>query len=372
MRITKRAASALERGYLWDDAVPGLGLFSRGRGKAWILRYRDAEGKRRQITLGHWPAISIDDARALARRRAGEAAHGRDPLAELRSATVADLLNHYEKHHRTRVHGRAPRDDGDTARRLDLLRERWGPLRAGEIRYTHVAELLASQSAAPYAQNRTRALIRSVWNRGRVWGLVPATQPNPVQGTTANPERPRTRRALSPAELSRIIDATRSIGTRAAAAIALVVYTGARPRELLRLRWEDTDLAATTITLRGRKAGDDLVLPLPADAVILLFDLERKRAGPWVFPGRQGKPWSRWALRKAWAAVSKAADLPEGTRLYDVRGAVATMIERELGLKAAQMHLGHTDSRTTLRYVRPGDSVRRDSAAAIGRALKQR
>jgi hypothetical protein len=74
---------------LWDNAVTGLGLRVRTTGwTAWVFVYRPRGAGRkepaRRVTLGSWPTLSIDAARAAARAKAGEVALGSDPAAALR------------------------------------------------------------------------------------------------------------------------------------------------------------------------------------------------------------------------------------------------------------------------------------------------
>lgn len=377
--LTKRAVGKFAKegpdGFRWDAEVRGLAARRQSGTTTWVVRYQVA-GKPRQITLGRWPDIDVDSARTLAKRRIGEVAHDRDPLAELRSISVAKLLDHFETHHRTRVHGDKPRDDRNTAARLDLLRERWGTRKAGAIRYTDVAELLATVRG-PYAQNRLRALVRSVWNRGRAWGLIPATVANPAEGTIANPERARSVRALTPAQQGAVLvaayDYQVKVSLSAGAAIALIVFTGCRPSEALTLRRIDVDLEAGTLRFANRKAGDELVVPSP-EATFLLKHVLAQHESPWCFPSKSGRPLVD--LRKPWASVLAAAKLPAGTRVRDLRAAVASNIAATAGLRAAQQVLGHADSRTTLNYTRPGDDERREGLrahiAAIGEALAKR
>jgi integrase len=57
----------------------------------------------------------------------------------------------------------------------------------------------------------------------------------------------------------------------------------------------------------------------------------------------------------------KDAGLPKGTRIHDLRSAVATAVAERAGVKVAQRLLGHHDARTTLRYIR--SSVESERAA---------
>jgi len=63
----------------WDTQLLGFGcrVFQSGE-KTFVYRYR-VNGKRKYITLGRFPDITVDQARKGAKRRAGEVAKGTDP-----------------------------------------------------------------------------------------------------------------------------------------------------------------------------------------------------------------------------------------------------------------------------------------------------
>src|SRR5689334_3464433 len=84
-KITKRAVDALQAGqFLADEALKGFVARRLDSGKVtYGFRYRDrTTRKQRWIALGMHGAITADEARALAKKRAGEVADSRDPVAE--------------------------------------------------------------------------------------------------------------------------------------------------------------------------------------------------------------------------------------------------------------------------------------------------
>ncbi len=67
----------------YDDKVPGFGVRITARGsRAFVLNYRNLEGRERRYTIGSYPAWSVE----AARKRAGEIkrqiARGDDPQGE--------------------------------------------------------------------------------------------------------------------------------------------------------------------------------------------------------------------------------------------------------------------------------------------------
>ena len=77
-RLPKRPAKMLD---MLDTKVPGLSLrFMPSGVRSWSFRYRRPQrGTKARLTLGRYPAVSLDDARSLAADAAALVQLGRDP-----------------------------------------------------------------------------------------------------------------------------------------------------------------------------------------------------------------------------------------------------------------------------------------------------
>src|SRR5215207_9012339 len=104
-KLTKRTIDAARPklsgdAFLWDSELPGFGLRIKSSGaRAFVLQYRNRNGRSRRLTLGRFGILTADQARDLARNALSEVAQGGDP-AERRAAdrdalTVADLCRRY-------------------------------------------------------------------------------------------------------------------------------------------------------------------------------------------------------------------------------------------------------------------------------------
>jgi len=83
-----------------DSIVPGLKIIKSGTNIfSFRFNYR-ISGKRRNITLGSYPAINCNQARGLAKTRAIEVATGNDPIADKQTARTAqeNTLRSYLDH----------------------------------------------------------------------------------------------------------------------------------------------------------------------------------------------------------------------------------------------------------------------------------
>src|SRR4051812_40892223 len=70
------------REIVWDTALPGFGLRITPAGhKGFVVQYR-VGGRSRQMTLGDYGVLTLDQARDRAKKVLGDVANGLDPAAD--------------------------------------------------------------------------------------------------------------------------------------------------------------------------------------------------------------------------------------------------------------------------------------------------
>jgi integrase len=145
----------------------------------------------------------------------------------------------------------------------------------------------------------------------------------------------------------------------------LLLFTGARFREILDLRWECVDFERGLLFLPDSKTGKKAVI-LNAPALAVLSALPR--IGPYVISGgNSDKP--RSDLNKPWKAVSERAGL-KGVRLHDLRHSHASVgAGAGIGLPIIGKLLGHTQASTTARYAHLDNDPLRRASERIGREI---
>jgi integrase len=151
----------------------------------------------------------------------------------------------------------------------------------------------------------------------------------------------------------------------AAAAMRLLILTGARLREILGLKWDYVDIERGLLLLPDSKTGPKaIVLNVPALAVLSALP----RVGSYVIVGADsGEP--RHDLNRPWKLISKHAGL-DGVRLHDLRHTHASFgASAGLGLPIIGKLLGHTQPSTTQRYAHLDIDPLRRASENIGSRL---
>jgi integrase len=361
----------------------GLGVRVTAAGaRAYVFRYRNADGRDRTYTIGDpkdWPlGKAIDAAKAL-RRKVDD---GKDPLAarqDQRSApTVNDLADRFEAEH---VGKKRPTTARDYKAILRLyIRPAIGNMKVSAVAYRDIERLhhrVAEQ--APYMANRVLAVCSKMFNLAILWGM---RVDSPCKGVEKQDEQ-RRQRYLSPAEIARLCEVLNDHPEKSSAnAVKLLLLTGSRRAEALSAKWDQFNLdgAIWEKPHSGTKQRRDHRLPLSAPALQLLTEMKaeadqeterRQRYGlqpvPFLFPGKEGKP--QTDLKHFWAAVCRKAGLT-GVRVHDLRHTHASILASQgFSLQLIGALLGHTQAATTYRYAHLMDDPLRAAAERAGEII---
>jgi integrase len=249
-------------------------------------------------------------------------------------------------------------------------------MRLPEIRRAHISALHGNIKA-PGAANRALSVVSAILNWASAEHDDLELPSNPAKRIRRNPER-GCERFLTSEEFARLGGTLREgrtiLDPFAVAAIRLLIFTGARLREILHAKWEHIDFERNILFLSDSKTGRKPIY-LSAPALAVLATLPRIQDNPHLIPGRKaGEP--RESLDRPWAAIRKAAGL-EGVRLHDLRHSFASVgAGASFGLPIIGKLLGHSQAATTHRYAHlDADPVRRAAetiAATIAAAMDSR
>ncbi len=286
--VAEASAPADGRVEFWDTELPGFGLrVSDGGRKSWQLMYR-IDGRKRRMTLGGYPALSLALARDAAVEALREIHKGRDPAAERASLTGGPLtFEGFAKAYIERYAKQAKKTWTADARMIeqDLL-PAWRRRPADSITRRDVIELLERvvRRGHATAANRRLALIRKMFAWGLEVDMVPAT---PVVAVRAPAREAPRERLLSEREIVALWRAWDQIGWPFGSLGKLMLLTAQRRGAVAGLQLADIGLANQVWTLPRAvtRGSDPHEVPLAPLAIEILASLPRLDS-PYVFPAR--------------------------------------------------------------------------------------
>ena len=388
-----------KQAFMWDVTAPGLGLRATPAGKPAYVFQGVYQGKDLRITIGSPAAWSIPDAQAKARELQRLIDEGKDPrdlkrdalaahaekqaAAAVQAVTVGEVWAVYlearrphwgERHHAD--HAKLVQAGGETSKRGTRGR---GVTIAGPLHQLMALALrdltapVIEAWAAREAQTRPTS-ARLAWRCLKAFLSWCAEQPEyaPVLPSTNPAKTKKAREALGKAgvkqdallkeQLPAWFAAVQQIQNPIAAAyLQVLVLTGARPGEVLGLRWEDVNTKWKGLTIRDKVEGER-VIPLTPYVSHLLHSLPRRN--DWVFPSTaRGKDTEGQTLSIPRAPHNAACAVAgiEGLTLHGLRRSFKSLTEwLEIPAGVVAQIMGHKPSATAEKHytVRPLDLLR--------------
>ena len=357
--------------------VSGFGIRITARGvRAFVMAYRNRDGRSRIITIGRYGGWSAEAARKRAKELRQAIDAGTDPLEEKQAdrtaPTVKQLADDYIKDYLPRKRPSSQYEDKQMLAKIIL--PSLGNHKVASVTYGQIDALHRAMRDRPVRANRVVALLSKMFNLAIRWQYCTT---NPVRGIERYPEEARTK-YLTPEEIARLTAALDGAKDQRSANVArLCLLTGCRVGEAVGAEWAHLDLddgrwvkpAAKT------KQGTMHTAPLSAAAVMLL---KRIRAdapagdgepdSPFVFPGRVFGTHLD-GIRRFWKAVRKDAGL-DWLRVHDLRHTYASiLVSAGASLPMIGALLGHQRPDTTQRYAHLYDDPLRKLTDQVGHVV---
>lgn len=285
-----------------DDLLTGFALRVTAAGvKSFVVEKR-IKGQVRRKTLGRYGALTAEEARKEAQKFLGQVAGGADPIAEQRATTArAVTLGEVLEAYLAARKNLKPSTVHSYRRTQREAFADWTDRPIAHISKEAVAQRHARIGARSPAQaNNAMRVLRALFN-------FAGGQYEDAQGKSLFPENPvarlshtrawyrveRRRTWIAPAHLPAWLAAVMALkqdgpdsqDAMVADLLLLLLFTGLRRTEGLRLRWEHIDLDHRTLTVLDTKNREPLTLPLSDFLTELLTARRKITAGPYVFPG---------------------------------------------------------------------------------------
>jgi integrase len=367
LNFTKRALDSLDipstgRRTYHDQKVPGLVIRVSPSGNKSYYLYRKILGHPRRIHIGHYPALTPDQARSKAVELIGKVARGEDPRESRQQAdTLNDLWNEYAA---AKAHLKRLSDQRYWYKRY--LRTAIGskPLKAliGRDIDRVSASILAEgkRSTAVHVMELFKRLIKFGVDGGLCAPLAfKVTVPRYDDRKTED---------LSPEQLSRLLAVLAEEKDRQVVDLVhLTLFTGLRKSESLGLTWADIDFERDFILLRDPKSGVATSIPMNQSARAVLKSIDR-RDSEFVFPNESGGQRHRSAFSRQLRCIRGKAGIPDDFRpLHGLRHVYASMLASsgKVDMYTLQKLLTHKSPQMTQRYAHLRDDTLRRAAAVV-------
>ena len=322
-----------------QSVVRGFGLTIAPSGaKSFFLSYTSPEdGRRKQISLGKYPATKLADARRLALEYRGRIDNGTDLAREKQQViahnieqrslgTLGDLLELYIadlEEDGKRSAKEVKRIKGKDVPSFLLLRP------AHLVSRDDILDVLAAiaQRGAKVHSDNVRAYLRAAFELGiharsmtRWRGKAPrfSIEHNPVATIKRTLSRkPKGQRALSEAEV-RELWSTNLLTPQMHLAMKFILASGQRVEEVLHATWDEFDFGKRLWTIPGErrktrgKTSEPHLVPLTGLHIQILKDIEQTTQDPrFLFPARgTGGPRRYDSLTKSVTVFVKNSGTP--------------------------------------------------------------
>jgi integrase len=339
-KISAKTVAKLKAGEIISDTeIRGFSARRWDTGAiSYSLRYRTRNGDRKRFLIGTHGNVTPDEARKIAKQRAGEVAGGLDPVAEKKIAeavagnTVSVVWEEYAKRELAKKRS-AKHQMGAFDR---LVRRRIGDRSIYELRRADMVKLLdvIEDNHGPVMADRMLSYLARAfrWQQVRDEDFISPI----ISGMSRTKGKELAReRVLTDEELGAIWKATEQ-GTFGAL-IHFLLLTAARRSEAAEMTWSELDGATWTLPASRNKTKTELVRPLSKAALGILTALPRN--GGYVF-AVGSKPMTGFTARKT--KLDSASGVT-GWTIHDLRRTARSLMSRT-GVPSdhAELCLGHT------------------------------
>ncbi len=313
----------------WDSLLPGFGLrVSETGAKTWVLMYRVGQRQRR-LTLGKYPALGLAKAREKAREALDQLDHGVDPAAHRKGLqggaadTFEDVADLFVERY-ARRHQRIPE-------RTEYLIEKhvkpeWKGRKLESVTRGDVALLVdgIAESGTPVMANRVLTVIKKLFGWAVARDLIVLS---PAAGVEAPGKETARDRVLTDTELKAVWEACEALGYPFGPLFRLLVLTGQRRGEVVRMAWSDIEDGTWTLPREITKSDRLHVVPLSGLAVETIEAVPQIEGCDLLFPSLRGtdRPLSGFSRAKRQLDTLSGVD---GWRLHDLRRCAASGLAR--------------------------------------------
>jgi integrase len=295
----------------FDAIVPGLLLrVNYGGRKTWralhYLKRMSKDGKRTtiptSITLGHYPQLTLKEARDKARQFLADPHKAR---SHAETGSFRSVAENFLKRH---VEANKLRSQDEIERCLHKYiypapttapGQRWQDRPFRELKRGAVAALLdrIEDRHGPRQADMCLAIISKLtrWFQARDNDYISPVVPGMRRSQASDRKR---KRILADEEIRALFKIAKDTPGSFGPILQLLLLTGQRREKVATMKWEDVVDGDWHIASEAREKSHAGTLPLPSPALALIEAQPRLAGNPYVFASGAGKHFNSWSQRK--------------------------------------------------------------------------
>lgn len=350
-----------KRTFYYDTVEPKLSLQITPNGsKSFYIRQR-VKGNDIRVKLGEPPLMTVEEARiaTVANRKLmndGENPHKQNTKYN-ENTTLQQLFDDFVKE-RERFIGERTMVGYKSmwnTKISKLAKRRLSDITGDDLKILHRK---ISENFGNYTGNHCLVLIKTVYNYAIKEERFDGR--NPAISVKLNKTEPRVR-YMEHAELQRFFAVLDEYDNEISRdAILMLIYTGARKRNVLEMKWADIDMEAKIWKIPQTKTAKNVTIALVEQAMEVLQRRWEQAENEWVFYSPTSKSGHVEDIKRAWASILEKAQITN-LRIHDLRHTLATyLIANGADAFIVQRALTHKSLQSTQVYVNLGVEHLRD------------
>lgn len=350
-----------KRTFYYDTVESRLSLQITPSGaKSFYIRQR-VKGADVRVKLGEPPIMKVEEARIAAVANRKMMNDGENPLVQSRKyKDEATMLEMYQDFiaDRERFIGQRTLVGYKcmwNSKLSGLNRKKISDVSGDDLKRLHHK---ITQDHGIYVGNHAMELIKAMFNHAIREEKYDGR--NPAMSVKLNKTEPRVR-YLEHSEMERFFNVLSEYDNEISRdAILMLIFTGARKRNVLEMNWKDIDLGAKVWKIPQTKTAKNVTLALVEPAMEVLRKRKEQQLNQWVFYSPTSKSGHLEDIKRAWQSVLKKAEI-NNLRIHDLRHTLATyMIANGADAFMVKRALTHKSLQSTEVYVNLGIEHLRD------------
>lgn len=309
-----------------DDDHKGLSIVVSAKSKTWVFRF-SADGKRRRMILGHYPATDLKAARKAATAAQALLDQGKSPIGNVETFGAA-----YERYKKTRAEKIKLAANEDAMFRKHIL-PTWENMALNKLNpnaFDDLVAVWAKTLGAGQAGPHTALSAFQTWLLSRHLIERPFIPKDYAPPESQNHETPPLDVVKAVVEWAKDRDDT------FAEILAVLAWTCLRRSMVTKLTWDEVDFGAGLLTFGPDrcKGGRPYSQPMSKQVSALLAEIKRRQEitgrglSTWVWPRLDGK--GPTGINPANAVVGTPL---KGYVVHSLRGAFASHGREKLNLE---------------------------------------